>query len=234
MDLTVRPIGTVRSPYRERFGVPRQPGLTHARAFIDLDPEQIPPAALRGLEEATHLWVIFVFDRVAQTDVKATVRPPRLGGNARVGVLATRSPYRPNRLGISAVRLVHVEGSTLEIEGADLLDGTPVLDIKPYVPYADAIPAARLAWANEPPPRLAVRFDNGPAQAVAQRPELRRLIEETVALDPRPAYHGEAPNRVYGTILQDVDVRFVIEDGTVVVRAIVPIASTKKGQSPAR
>ena len=225
MELTVEPIGVVKSPFQDKFGVPRQAGLADVPASIELDPARIPIEAVRGLEKATHIWVIFSFHAIPSGEIRTTVRPPRLGGNARLGVLATRSPYRPNRLGLSAVRLLKVRGHTLEISGADMVDGTPVLDIKPYVPYADAIPQARLDWACAPPTRSEVRFAPAVAAALASRPELRDLIQRALSLDPRPAYHDTDSSRVYGVMLRGHDVRFQVEGGTIEVVDLRPAAS---------
>lgn len=222
MELTVQPIGVVRSPFQDKFGVPRQAGLADVPARIELDPERIPLEAVRGLEGATHIWVIFSFHAIAAGEIKSTVRPPRLGGNARLGVLATRSPYRPNRLGLSAVRLLNIRGHRLDISGTDMVDGTPVLDIKPYVAYADAIPQARLDWACMPPARVQVRFAPAVAAALASKPELRGLVEQVLSLDPRPAYHDADSTRTYGMVLHGHDVRFRVERGIVEVVELRP------------
>lgn len=214
------PIGMIRSPYREKFGIPRQPGLvTAARASLTLLPPYNQPESVRGLEGFSHVWLIFVFHATQQQGWQPTVRPPRLGGNARVGVFATRSTFRPNPIGLSvaALNAVEIQGKqvTLHLQGVDLLDGTPVLDIKPYVPYADAIPDARAGFAPEAPvAQLPVRFS---PTALAQcqqyqqqgHTDIRLLIEQILAQDPRPAYqHGEVSARVYAMHLYDVDVRW--------------------------
>lgn len=181
------PIGTVRSCWPTRFGIPRQPTLVPAAtATLELD-ARVPPAAFTGLDGWSHLWVVFVFHGVEEE--RWTVRPPRLGGSARRGVYATRSPHRPNRIGLSLVEIVAVDAAarTVTVRGHDLLDGTPILDLKPYVPYAEAVPDARAGWAEGPVPRVAVRFEPTAAEALADAPELRALIEQTFALDPRPA-----------------------------------------------
>jgi tRNA-Thr(GGU) m(6)t(6)A37 methyltransferase TsaA len=218
------PIGTVRSPWPEKFGVPRQAGLAPAvTATIELDPARVPAEALRGLEATSHVWIVFVFHRSPPLE-GATVRPPRLGGNQRLGVLATRSPVRPNPIGISAVRLLGIEGHRLRVAGPDLVDGTPVLDIKPYVPYADAIPEATCAWADRAPTPLPVCFSEDASATLASRPDadtLRDLIEQSLRWDPRPAYHDDDPDRVYAARLDDVDVRWRVEGGGVVVVEIV-------------
>jgi len=210
-------IGTIESPYREKFGIPRQSGLAPAaRGRLIMLPPYDRPEAFEGLETASHLWLLFVFHQIDAATWHPRVRPPRLGGNKRVGVFATRSGFRPNPIGLSVVKLDGIRcdkaGVSLDISGLDLLDGTPVLDIKPYIPYADALPEARSAIAPEPPDkRLAVRFD-AKAEAVisvlGEGETLRRLIEETLTLDPRPAYKGEADGRAYGMKLQGWDVRW--------------------------
>jgi tRNA (adenine37-N6)-methyltransferase len=223
-DRPWRPIGHVRSPWPEKFGVPRQAGLTSAHCLIELDPDLVPAEALRGLDGFSHLWVLFVFHRIPDGAGRPTVRPPRLGGNARIGTLASRSGFRPNRIGLSAVRLVGIEGPCLRVAGGDFVDGTPVIDIKPYLPWSDSIADARAAWSDAPPPRHAVRFSEESERQLAAHPrrdELRPLIVETLALDPRPAYQRDPSDRVYGMRLLDVDVRFTRNADEFVVWAIV-------------
>jgi tRNA-Thr(GGU) m(6)t(6)A37 methyltransferase TsaA len=182
----VRPIGTLRSCYGQKFGIPRQAGLVPAAtAVLELDPAVVTRDALRGLEGFSHVWVIFRFHLAA--DVKMTVRPPRLGGARRVGVLATRSPHRPNHLGLSAVALARVDldGLSLELRGGDFLDGTPVYDVKPYLPYADALPDATAAWADPPIPRSNVTFSPVAAAFCAVTPGMSEVVAQSLALDPR-------------------------------------------------
>lgn len=223
---TIRQIARVRSPYREKFGVPRQPGLvTAAHGYLEMLPGYDMPEAFEGLEGFSHLWVIFGFDR-CRGHWKPRVRPPRLGGNDELGVFATRSPFRPNNLGLSVLALHgvehHGEGLRLAVSGLDLVDGTPVYDIKPYVPYADSLPQARGGFADAPPTApLAVRFsDSAERQLLACDPggALRRLIIQTLALDPRPAYRREDnADRVYGMHLDEYDVRWRLADGVALV-----------------
>ncbi len=222
----LEPIGRVRSPYREKFGVPRQPGLAPSvQATIELDGGRIDPQALRGLEGVSHLWVLFVFHGVETASV-ATVRPPRLGGNRRLGVLATRSPFRPNPIGLSAVKLLSVEGLALRVAGGDFLDETPVLDLKPYLPYADAIPEARCDWATAAPESLDIEFSRTARDTLAERPDrdsLRRLIVESLRWDPRPAYRRrDVDEREYGVRLADSDVRWRVDGNTLMVTEIRP------------
>lgn len=189
MTFSFEAIGVVRTPFRDKFGIPRQPGLVaSAKGVVKLRPDAKLKAALRSLEEFSHVWLVFVFHRHGGGAWKAAIRPPRLGGNRRVGVLASRSPHRPNPIGLSAVRLERVVadaagGPELHVAGVDLLDGTPVLDVKPYVPYADAIPDAHAGWAAAPIARAEVSV----AAGVEMPGDLRDLLFETLALDPRPA-----------------------------------------------
>ncbi|SDL41272.1 tRNA-Thr(GGU) m(6)t(6)A37 methyltransferase TsaA [Modicisalibacter muralis] len=216
-DFTLSAVGRIVSDYPDKFGVPRQPGLAPAgRAVLHLLPPFDDPHAVRGLDRVSHLWLTFIFHRSPERWT-ALVRPPRLGGNARLGVFATRSTHRPNRLGLSLVELERIEtngGVRLHLRGHDLIDGTPVLDIKPYLPWAEARPDARAGFAPEAPPRYAVRFASQARAVLAQRSDgdsLRELIEQVVAQDPRPAYRQGAQARIYGVALRDVDVRFRAE-----------------------
>ena len=219
MSFEIEPIGTIRSVFTHKFGVPRQAGLVDNVAEILLD-ERIPDAALEGLADASHIWVLFVFHGVAADEVQLRVRPPRLGGNRRIGVLATRSPFRPNRIGMSAVRLLEVEPRRIRVGGGDFVDGTPVVDIKPYVAYADRLDDATLSWVDAPPPRLAVEFAPAAADRLATRPADRKLIADVLALDPRPAYRAAESGSTHAVALAGLDVRFTVEDGRVVVLEI--------------
>jgi tRNA-Thr(GGU) m(6)t(6)A37 methyltransferase TsaA len=218
---TFTPIGVVRSPYQEKFAIPRQPGLAMVDATIQLTPLYADPAAVAGLEQFSHLWVIFVFHAVERQRIgewRPQVRPPRLGGNEKLGVFATRSTHRPNPVGLSVVELLRIDtsgGVKLHIRGADLLDGTPVLDLKPYIPYADALPDARAGFAPSPPARLQVRWRAG-ALSAAQRHSaaLQQIVEEVLSFDPRPAYQDD-PERIYGVLLDGCNVRFRIDGESV-------------------
>jgi tRNA-Thr(GGU) m(6)t(6)A37 methyltransferase TsaA len=226
----VKPIGTIRSCYGQKFGIPRQSGLAPAAtATLELDPELVTRDALRGLEGFSHVWIIFRFH--AANDVKMTVRPPRLGGVRRVGVLASRSPHRPNHLGLSAVALAAVDGENLRLElrGGDFLDGTPVYDVKPYLPYADAIPDATAAWAEPPIPRAPVRFSPVAAAFCSVHPGMAEVVTQSLALDPRrPGARGGT----YGMRLGAWDVRCRAEpDGSWLVEGFVQLGGdTDEGE----
>lgn len=202
------PIGVVHSPFRQKFGIPRQPRLAPVEAEIELFPPLDGPEAVRGLEGFSHLWVVFAFHAAGQGG--PTVRPPRLGGRDRLGVLATRSTHRPNGIGLSAVTLKAVAPGRLTLGGVDLLDGTPVLDVKPYLPWSDAIPDAAAGFAEAPPAARPVHFAPAAEAALAERTDgedLRQRLAAVVALDPRPAT-GRAEGRVYRMAFADVDVAF--------------------------
>nr|WP_299243314.1 tRNA (N6-threonylcarbamoyladenosine(37)-N6)-methyltransferase TrmO [uncultured Halomonas sp.] len=220
VDFTLTAIGHVASDYPDKFGVPRQPGLAPAgRGILHLRPPFNDPQAVRGLENVSHLWLTFIFHRSPRRWTPL-VRPPRLGGNTRVGVFATRSTHRPNRLGLSLVELEKIEttnGVRLHVRGHDLIDGTPVLDIKPYLPWVESHPDAQAGFAPGPPPGYRVDFSAKAEVALAQRDDeksLRDLIVQVVGQDPRPAYHQDTPARVYGVSLRDVNVRFCIQGET--------------------
>lgn len=227
MRYSFEPIAHIQTPYREKFSTPRQPGLTSTvSAQIELLPAFASPEAVRELESFSHIWLLFLFHHNSEQGWNPTVRPPRLGGNKRVGVFASRSPFRPNPIGLSAVRLLSIdycEGRVvLKVQGADLIDGTPILDIKPYIAYSDAIPEARSGFADSAPELLPVEFSPQAEQQLADfsnvTPELRSLIHETLALDPRPAYLRPADDgREYGVLLARYNVRWLVRDQKVVV-----------------
>lgn len=222
----MRPIGRVRTCYPEKFGVPRQAGLApSATAELYFEPEFQREEAVRGLEGFSHVWLTFLFHLVPEEETRLSVRPPRLGGNERLGVFATRSPFRPNRLGLSVVRVTGIRtddkcGPVLELSGIDLVDGTPILDVRPYLPYADALPNAVGGFASGAPERVPVEVEAGCVDAFAALPEVsRRVVRETLALDPRPRYHDEG-DRDYVTAILDHEVVWCFREGKVFIRAI--------------
>lgn len=199
------PIATIRSCYPERFGIPRQAGLVHsAIAQIEFQNTEDNRLSLRGIEVFSHLWVLFVFHQHHYQSWKPLVKPPRLGGKKSVGLYATRSPNRFNPIGMSAVELSHVEMTddliSLHICGGDFLDQTPVIDLKPYVVYSDSVPSADSAWATPPSVELSVQWNAAAKDALAQTTdlthEMEQLIEETIALDPRPGYERGKDGKV--------------------------------------
>ena len=217
----MEPIAHIRSDFPTKFGVPRQAGLVEAlRAAVVFEPPCRVPEALRGIEGFSHLWLIWEFSQNRREGWSPTVRPPRLGGNKRLGVFATRSPFRPNPIGLSCVRLEGVEldtpeGPVLHVSGADLVDGTPILDIKPYIPYADCHPEAAGGFAGTAPEgKLTVEIPSHLLERVP--PDRREALEGVLAQDPRPSYQDD-PGRVYGFGFAGLEVRFTVKDGTLTV-----------------
>lgn len=224
---SVKVIAHIHSDFPTKFGVPRQSGLVpELQARIVFEPEFRNPDALRGIEGFSHLWLIWQFSEAVRGEWSPTVRPPRLGGNARMGVFATRSPFRPNPLGLSCVKLEGVEregadAPALLVSGADLMDGTPIYDVKPYVPYADAHPDALGGFASRRAETIAVDF---PPALLARVPEERRAaLTGVLAQNPRPRYQDD-PARVYGMSFGDLEVRFRVADG---VLSVVDIEARK-------
>ena len=228
---SIHTIATVRSPYKEKFGIPRQPRLANSlTSQIIFEPEFSSPEIIKGIEGCSHLWLIFIFNACLDKGWKPTVRPPRLGGNKRLGVFATRSPFRPNPLGLSAVSLESHEIRNgqliLTVSGADLLDGTPIVDIKPYLPYADHIPDALVTFA-EAPQLLGkkVSFSDSAQQACKDiqaelHIPLQQQITELLISDPRPAYKKDDPEHTYGLRLHHLNIRFRITDQCILVDEI--------------
>lgn len=222
--MTVNIIARIRTELPEKFGVPRQSGLVpQLRGTIVFEPAYRNPDALRGLEGFSHLWLIFQFHQAVREGWSPTVRPPRLGGNRRMGVFATRSPFRPNAIGLSCVKLEGVRqeeklGPILDVSGADLVDGTPILDIKPYLPYADCHPEATGGFTDP--------LDGQTLQVACEEALLAGLNEEqraglmgVLSCDPRPRYQ-EDPERVYGLAFAGKNVRFTVQNGVLTVLAV--------------
>ena len=225
-------IGVIRSPWKEKFAVPRQPGLVQdGVGELHLQAPYNQPEAVRGLEDFSHLWLLFVFHQTMAGGWRPTVRPPRLGGNARMGVFATRSTFRPNPIGMSLVELKGIrmekQQVILQLGSLDLVDGTPVVDIKPYLPFAEAVPDARAGFApNAPAADMPVRFSARAQEQLQQQsryPHLARFIREVLAQDPRPAYRqGETLDREYAAWLMDFNIRWRVDDAGTEVIAIDP------------
>jgi tRNA-Thr(GGU) m(6)t(6)A37 methyltransferase TsaA len=232
--ISMQPIAVLRSPWPEKFGIPRQSGLaSEVEARVEFDRARVPGEALRGLEQVSHLWLLCWFHACAAQGWRPTVRPPRLGGATRLGVFATRAPHRPNPIALSLVRLLAVDDRSLRVSGVDLLDGTPVLDVKPHLPWAEQPADARCDWAPAPPPSLELRFCPAAERSIAAHPEparLRAVIEDSLRWDPRPAHQREDPTRVFALALLDVDLRFrVITDGAA---GVVEVLAIERSQHP--
>lgn len=214
MEYTIKAIARIRSDFPTKFGIPRQAGIVEElEARIVFEPEYRNPDALRGLEGFSHIWLIWQFSQAVREDWSPTVRPPRLGGNTRMGVFATRSPFRPNALGLSCVRLLGIEdteeGRTLRVAGADLMDGTPIFDIKPYIPYADCKPEAESGFAPDPGAQLTVEFLPEAEKHIP--PEKRQALRGVLANDPRPRYKQDG-ERVYALEFAGLEVKFQVKD----------------------
>ena len=229
MDINIKPIARMRSDFPSKFGIPRQSGLVQQlRSTIVFEPEFRNPDTLRGLEDFSHLWLIWQFSEAVRTNWSPTVRPPRLGGNTRMGVFATRSPFRPNNLGLSCVRLVGIEqtaaeGTVVHVAGADLMDGTPIFDIKPYIPYSDCYPDALGGFTSTAGDfLLKVEF---PDQLLRRLPKDKQEAAKAVlSHDPRPSYQKD-PDRIYGLPFAGFDIRFTVKEDTLTVCDIKEIIS---------
>ena len=224
-------IARIRSEFPEKFGIPRQSGLTpHLQARVIFEKEFRSREALRGIEGFDYLWLIWEFSENLRDTWSPTVRPPRLGGNARLGVFATRSPFRPNPIGLSSVRLEHIEedpenGPVLVVSGADLMDGTPIYDIKPYIPYTDAHPEASGGFASAPDETLAVII---PPELLRQLPEKQhKALFEVLSQDPRPSYQTDE-KRVYGLYFAGFNIRFQVRNRTLTVCSVQKIPEGQK------
>lgn len=220
MEAVIRPVAYIRSDFSEKFGIPRQSGLVDAlTARIVFEPEFRRPEAIRDIEGFSHLWLIWQFSQALTSEFHPTVRPPRLGGNERRGVFATRSPYRPNALGLSCVELAGVENGELIVRGADLLDGTPIFDIKPYLPYVDAYPDARGGFTDTTK-EYALQVVC-PDALLCKVPENKRAaLSGVLKNDPRPAYQHD-PERVYTLDFGENKVKFSVDGDVLTVREIL-------------
>ena len=224
----LKTIATIHTDFPSKFGIPRQGGLVEAlKATVTFEPEYRDATALRGLEGYSHLWLIWLFSESVMDGFSPTVKPPRLGGNRRMGVFATRSPFRPNPLGLTCVKLEGIElsgpqGPLLRVAGADLMDGTPIFDIKPYIPYADCHPEATGGFTDGIRyERLDVDFPEALLDEIP--PDKRQALIEVLAQDPRPGYrHGEASRR-YGVAFAGYDVRLTVEGNALTVVEVVKL-----------
>lgn len=213
----MHPIATIHTPFTEKFAIPRQPQLASAAVGrVELLPPFDDPLALVGLEQVSHIWLLFQFHAIKANEgatPRLRVRPPRLGGNEKIGVFASRSTHRPNGIGMSVVKLERIDATCLHVSGVDLLNGTPILDIKPYVPYADSIPSASNDLAAQAPPVIAIHWQQealqqAQQQALRLQEDVVALVEQCLAQDPKPAYQTPAPERVYGVRFWDINVRW--------------------------
>ena len=221
----MHPIAHIESCFATKFGIPRQAGIVDTPARIVFEPEYRVPEAVRGLEDFEYIWLIWQFSEAVRQDWSPTVRPPRLGGNRRMGVFATRSPFRPNALGLSSVRLTGIEqhatlGAVLHVTGADLMDGTPIYDIKPYLPYTDSHPDARSGFAPQAADTL-LEVQCPQELLEALPPALRQGLTALLAHDPRPQYQHD-PGRLYGMEYGGCEIKFRVTGQTAVVERIDP------------
>ncbi|NDC74141.1 tRNA (N6-threonylcarbamoyladenosine(37)-N6)-methyltransferase TrmO [bacterium] len=221
----LHPVAVLRTPFAEKFGVPRQSGLAPAaEGRVEFLPEFAAPDFTRGLEAFSHVWLLTGFHKNPPWDGSATVRPPRLGGNERVGVFASRSPLRPNGLGLSLVRLLAIESGVLRVAGIDCVDRTPVYDVKPYLPYCEARPEARADWAQAAPSvRAAEQIYIPPAIAATLPEEVAMLARELLSLDLQPAYQATDAGRIYGMTIAGWNLRWRLAGETVEVVTAEPM-----------
>ena len=226
-DIVIHPIAHMKSDFPTKFGIPRQSGLASSlRSTIVFEPEYRIADALRGLEGYSHLWIIWQFSQALRTGWSPTVRPPRLGGNIRMGVFATRSPFRPNNLGLSCVKLESIDldtpmGPVIHVSGADLMDGTPIVDIKPYIPYADAFPEA-LGGFTASAGEFLLKVDFPPHLLDLLPPDKRDAAREVLSHDPRPSYQRD-PDRIYGLPFAGFDIRFRVREEILTVLEVEPL-----------
>lgn len=215
-EYSIKTIGLVHSCFKEKFAIPRQPALAPAaKGEIELFPPYDDPLAIEGLDDVSHLWLSFIFHQAlpAEGEVRLRVRPPRLGGNKKLGVFATRATHRPNPLGLSVVKLEGIKNGRLQISGIDLLDGTPIVDIKPYVPYADALTTATNDIASNSPELSQVEFQpealtSAESHGKRLQQPVKELIEQMLAQDPKPAYQKPDSERIYGVKIWDLEVKW--------------------------
>lgn len=218
--MEITPIGYMKTDFTEKFGIPRQSGMTEARSKIVFCPEYRVKEAFRGIEEYSHIWVIWEFSMNSKRKWSPTVRPPRLGGNERKGVFATRSPFRPNAIALSCLKLEEIvwdphDGPVLIVSGADMLDNTPVLDIKPYLPYADSHPEAKGGFAEEKAEyHLDVVWKKESKEKISE--EQKKVITQILSQDPRPAYQNN-PERMYGMEYANLEIKFQVRNGKLFV-----------------
>jgi len=224
MEAIIRPIAVMRSDFPTKFGIPRQSGLVNSlRSTIVFEPEYRNPDALRGLEDFSHIWLIWQFSEAVRKEWTPTVRPPRLGGNTRIGVFATRSPFRPNALGLSCVKVIGIEqtaenGTVIHVAGADLMDGTPIFDIKPYIPYGDCHPDALGGFTSTAKEYLLqVDFPQELLEILPK--EKQEAALELLSHDPRPSYQ-EQSDRIYGLSFAGFDIRFSVDNDTLYVKEV--------------
>lgn len=224
-------VAVAHSPFREKFSIPRQPGLaTAVRTRIELLPPYNRPEALEGLSGISHIWLLFLFHQVGSCPDTLRVRPPRLGGNERIGVFASRSTHRPNGIGQSVVKVEYIEGSTLWVSGADLLDGTPIIDIKPFVPYSDIPAGAHNDIAPDAPPVCTVEWmqtarKEAGVQAQRLGEDVIAVIEQCLAQDPRPAYQAHDPDREYGVTFWDLNITWRYPTNEqVLITSVIPLS----------
>ena len=222
----------MHSDFPEKFGIPRQSGLVESlESMIVFEPEYRNDDALRGLEDFSYLWIIWQFSKAVRTDWSPTVRPPRLGGNTRMGVFATRSPFRPNNLGLSSVKILGLErteeyGTVIRVAGADLMDGTPIFDIKPYIPYCDAHPDA-LGGFTDNAEDFFLDVVISPEQLNKVPENKRNALMELLSHDPRPSYQQD-PDRIYGLSFGSCNIRFTVENKVLTVQDILHIEEERK------
>lgn len=224
MDYTLKQIAHIETDFPSKFGIPRQAGIAEAlEGTVVFEPDYRNETALRGLEDFSHIWVIWQFSESVGETWSPTVRPPRLGGNERKGVFATRSPFRPNAIGLSCLKLIGIEktpdrGTVLRVSGADMMNGSPIYDIKPYVPYADCHPEARQGFAPDSGSRLVVRFE--PAAPAEMDPKKLEALTQVLENDPRPRYQRD-PDRVYGFRFAGYEIKFTVSEQTLTVKEIM-------------